>query len=640
MPISVRLPDDSVRELRDGATGADLAQGIGPRLLEASLAIKVDGHLQDLNAPLPDGVKVALVTSKDPNSLEILRHSTSHLLAQAVKRLFPEAKAGIGPVIEDGFYYDFQVEKFFTPEDLVAIEDEMRKVSQEAHAVVREDLGRDEAIARFQAMGEPLKVELVSDIPADEKISGYRQGDFYDLCRGPHVPNTNKLKAFKLLHVAAAYWRGNEKNAQLCRIYGTAFHTQKELDEHLRRLEEAKARDHRKLGKELGLFSFHPEAPASPFFHPKGTIIYNLLVDFMREHYRVEGYSEVITPQALDVSMWKTSGHYDKYKENMYFTEVEEREYALKPMNCPTHCLIFGAGKQSYRDLPIRYADFGRLHRYERSGVTQGLTRVRTFCQDDGHIFCAPEQMKAEMASFFTFIMKIYDTFGFEEVRVMLSTRPEKRIGSDDIWDLAENALADGLREAGIDFKESPGDGAFYGPKIEFQVLDALKRPWQLGTLQVDYFLPERFGLRYTRADNTEGTPVMLHRAILGSLERFMGILIEHCAGAFPVWLAPVQLTVLPITDRVQAYAAEIRDKAQALGLRAEIDLRNEKVNAKIRDAQMQKIPYMLVVGDREAAEGTVSVRHRQKGNLGGQSLEAFFTQVLEEVRTRAHDHL
>jgi len=635
MPIAVRLPDDSVRELPDGATGADLALAIGPRLLDASLAVRVDDHLLDLNSSLPNGARVALVTSKDPDSLEIIRHSAAHLLAQAVKRLFPNAKVGIGPVIEDGFYYDFQIEPFFTPEDLVSIEAEMRKVCEEAHSVSREVLGRDEALARFQAMGELLKVELISDIPADQQISGYRQGDFYDLCRGPHIPNTSKLKAFKLLHVAAAYWRGDEKNVQLCRVYGTAFHTQKELEEHLKRLEEAKARDHRKLGKELGLFSFHVEAPASPFFHPKGTVVYNQLVDFMREHYRREGYDEVITPQALDVSMWKTSGHYEKYQENMYFTEVEEREYALKPMNCPTHCLIYGAGKHSYRDLPIRYADFGRLHRYERSGVTQGLTRVRTFCQDDAHIYCAPEQMKAEMASFFGFIKTVYETFGFEEMRVALATRPEKRLGSDEIWDLAENALAQGMRDAGIEFHVSPGDGAFYGPKIEFQVLDALRRPWQLGTLQVDYSMPERFGLKYTRADNTEGTPVMLHRAILGSLERFMGILIEHCAGAFPVWLAPVQLTVLPITDRVQGYAATIRDRAHALGLRVELDLRNEKVNAKIRDAQLQKIPYMLVVGDREAAEGTVSVRHRQKGDLGAQSLDAFLAQIQQEVQTR-----
>jgi threonyl-tRNA synthetase len=635
MSISVRLPDDSLRQLTDGATGTDLAASIGPRLLEAALAIKVDGELRDLGSPLPDGSQVAIVTSKDPDSLDVVRHSTAHLLAQAVKRLFPAAKVGIGPVIEDGFYYDFQVERFFTPEDLTAIELEMRRIVDENVAVRREELERDAALARFQAQGEPFKVELVGSIPPGAVISGYSQGDFYDLCRGPHVPGTGKLRAFKLLHTAAAYWKGDEKNAQLCRIYGTAFHTQKELDEHVARLEEAKARDHRKLGRELGLFSFHPEAPASPFFHPKGTVIYNQLVDYMRQQYLREGYSEVITPQALDVSMWKTSGHYDKYQDNMYFTMVEEREYALKPMNCPTHCLIYGTTKQSYRDLPVRYADFGRLHRYERSGVTQGLTRVRTFCQDDAHIYCAPEQMKAEMASFFAFIRDVYDTFGFEEVRVVLSTRPEKRIGSDELWDAAENALAEGMREAGMDFKVSPGDGAFYGPKIEFQVLDALKRPWQLGTLQVDYFLPERFGLRYTRADNTEGTPVMLHRAILGSLERFMGILIEHCAGAFPAWLAPVQVTILPITDRVHEYALRLRDRALALGFRAEVDLRNEKVNAKIRDAQLQKVPYMLVCGDREAASETVSVRHRHQGDLGAEGVEAFFARLAEEIRLR-----
>jgi threonyl-tRNA synthetase len=635
MPISVRLPDDSVREMPDGATGTDLAKGISERLLDAAFAIRVDGKLQDLNSRLKDGSQVAVVTSKDPDAVAVVRHSTAHLLAQAVQRLFPEVKVGIGPVIEDGFYYDFLVEKFFTPEDLEAIEAEMKKISAEDVPVVREILARDEALKRFEAMGEPFKVELVSELPEGEVISGYRQGDFYDLCRGPHVPSTGKLKAFKLLHTAAAYWRGDEKKAQLCRVYGTAFLTQKELEEHLKRLEEAKARDHRKLGKELGLFSFHPEAPASPFFHPKGTVIYNELVNYMRRNYLREGYSEVITPQALDVSMWKTSGHYDKYQENMYFTEVEEREYALKPMNCPTHCLIYGTGKHSYRDLPIRYADFGRLHRYERSGVTQGLTRVRTFCQDDAHIYCAPEQMKAEMASFFAFIMDVYHTFGFEEIRIQLSTRPEKRIGSDEIWDLAENSLAEALKEAGLAFTINPGDGAFYGPKIDFQVLDALKRPWQLGTLQVDYSMPTRFGLSYVKQDGSEGVPVMLHRAILGSLERFMGILIEHCAGAFPTWLAPVQIAILPITDRVHDYARSIQAKALELGVRAELDLRNEKVNAKIRDAQVQKVPYMLVLGDREAAAGQVSVRHRHRGDVGVQGVDAFFEQLMDEIRRR-----
>ncbi len=636
MPISIRLPDDSVRELPDGATGADLALSIGPRLLDAALAVRVDGAVRDLKAPLPDQAKVAVVTGKDPAALSIVRHSTAHLLDQAVQPLFPGVGVGSGPVIEDGFYYDFQVEKFFTPEDLAAIETEMHKISAEAIPVLREELDRDDAIARFQAMGESMKVELVSAIPAGETISGYRQGDFYDLCRGPHVPDTGKLKAFKLLSTAAAYWKGDEKNAQLCRIYGTAFLTTKELEEHLQRLEEAKQRDHRKLGRELDLFSFQPEAPASPFFHPKGTVIYNELVNYMRGRYLRQGYSEVITPQALDVGLWKTSGHYDHYVDNMYFTTVDEREYALKPMNCPSHCLIYRNGRHSYRDLPIRYADFGRLHRYERSGVTHGLTRVRTFCQDDAHIYCAPEQMQSEMAAFLAFIQDVYHTFGFDEMKVELSTRPEHRLGSDEIWDHAEGALSQALKEAGMPFQINPGDGAFYGPKIDFSVLDALKRPWQLGTLQVDNSMPARFGLIYVKPDGTEGVPVMLHRALLGSLERFMGILIEHCAGAFPAWLAPVQVAVLPITDRAHAYAQGIRDQALELGFRVELDLRNEKVNAKIRDAQLQKIPYMLVLGDREAAAGTVSVRHRHKGDLGAQTLDGFFDLLTKEIRTRA----
>ena len=635
MSIEVRLPDDSLRQLPEGATGADLAGGIGARLLEAALAIKVDGHLVDLKAPLVNGAKVEIVTNKAPESLELIRHSTAHLLAHAVKRLYPGAKVGIGPVIEDGFYYDFWVEKPFTPEDLPAIEAEMAKIVAEGVEVIREDLSRDAAVARFTEMGEPLKVEVVSGIPSGDIISGYRQGDFYDLCRGPHVPSTSKLKAFKLLSIAGAYWKGDEKNQMLSRIYGTAFHSQKELDEHLKRLEEAKARDHRKLGKELGLYSFHPEAPASPFFHPKGTQVYNELVTYMRELYFKYGYSEVITPQVLDVALWKTSGHYENYAENMYFTTAEEREYALKPMNCPGHCIMFGSQKHSYRDLPIRYADFGRLHRYERSGVTHGLTRVRTFCQDDAHIYCTPDQIKAEMADFLALLKEVYDTFGFDGMRVALSTRPEKRLGSDEIWDTAENALSEALNEAGMPFTLNPGEGAFYGPKIEFQILDALKRPWQLGTLQVDYMLPERFDLNYTRPDGGEGRPIMLHRAILGSLERFMGILVEHTAGAFPAWLAPVQVAILPITDRANAFATEIAARAKSLGLRAELDARNESLKAKIREAQLAKVPYMLVIGDREAEAGTVSVRHRHRGDLGVQPLEGFLQTLATEVQDR-----
>ena len=635
MPIEVRLPDDSLRQLPEGATGADLAGGIGARLLDAALAVKVDGRLTDLKAALPNGAKVEIVTSKNPESLELIRHSTAHLLAHAVKRLYPNARVGIGPVIEDGFYYDFWVDKPFTPEDLPMIEAEMRKIVAEGIEVAREDLDRDAAVARFQAMGEPLKVEVVSGIPAGDIISGYAQGDFYDLCRGPHVPSTAKLKVFKLQSIAGAYWKGDEKNQMLSRIYGTAFHTQKELDEHLKRLEEAKARDHRKLGKELGLYSFHPEAPASPFFHPKGTQVYNELVAYIRELYFKYGYSEVITPQILDVELWKTSGHYDNYAENMYFTTAEEREYAVKPMNCPGHCIMFGAQKHSYRDLPIRYADFGRLHRYERSGVTHGLTRVRTFCQDDAHIYCTPDQIKAEMADFLALLKEVYDTFGFEGMRVALSTRPEKRLGSDEIWDAAENALSEALNEAGMAFTLNPGEGAFYGPKIEFQILDALKRPWQLGTLQVDYMLPERFDLNYTRPDGGEGRPIMLHRAILGSLERFMGILVEHTAGAFPAWLAPVQVAVLPITDRAHAFATEAAAQAKVRGLRAELDLRNESLKAKIREAQLAKVPYMLVIGDREAEAGTVSVRHRHRGDLGVQPLEGFLATLAAEVQER-----
>ncbi len=635
MSIEVRLPDDSLRQLPEGATGADLAAGIGPRLLEAALAVKLDGKVQDLKAPLANGAKVAILTGKDAEGLDLIRHSTAHLLAHAVKRLYPNAKVGIGPVIEDGFYYDFQVEKPFNAEDLPLIEAEMKKIVAEGIEVDREEMPRDAAVERFKAMGEGLKVEVVSGIPQGDIISGYKQGDFYDLCRGPHVPNTSKLKAFKLLSVAGAYWKGDEKNPMLSRIYGTAFATQKELDEHLHRLEEAKARDHRKLGKELDLYSFHPQAPASPFFHPKGTVVYNALVDYIRELYFKYDYSEVITPQIMDVSLWKTSGHYDNYAENMYFTTAEEREYAVKPMNCPGHCVMFGSQKHSYRDLPIRYADFGRLHRFERSGVTHGLTRVRTFCQDDAHLYCAPEHLKSEMAAFLELLKEVYDTFGFEDMRVALSTRPEKRLGSDEIWDQAEKALADAMDEAGIPWKENPGEGAFYGPKIEFQVLDALKRPWQLGTLQVDYFLPERFELKYTKSDGTEGQPIMLHRAILGSLERFFGILVEHCAGAFPAWLAPVQVAVLPITDRVHPFAHQVADAAKAQGLRVDLDLANEKVNAKVRTHQVRKGPAMLVTGVAEAAAGTGSVRHRTTGDLGVQPLDTFLAALAEEVQGR-----
>ena len=515
MPLAIHLPDQSIKELPEGATGETLAASIGPRLAQAALAIKVEGRLMDLSTPLLTNSHVEIVTSKSPESLDLLRHSTAHLLAHAVKRLFPQTQVGIGPVIEDGFYYDFKVDRPFTAEDLVLIEAEMKKVVKEDIVVTRELLSRSEAIERFKKMGEHFKVDILAEIPTSEAISGYHQGDFYDLCRGPHIPRTGKAGAFKLTHVAGAYWKGDEKNPMLSRIYGTAFHTAKELEEHLALIEEAKRRDHRKLGKELDLFSFHPEAPASPFFHPKGTTVYNELVKYMRELYFKYGYQEVITPQILDTNLWRTSGHMDNYSDNMYFTEAEERDFAVKPMNCPTHCLMFASTKHSYRELPKRIADFGRLHRLERSGVTHGLTRVRSFCQDDAHIFCTEAQIKQESVAFLDLLKEVYATFGFHEVKVALSTRPAKRLGSDETWDQAEKALADALIDRGYEFTMNPGEGAFYGPKIEFQVSDALKRPWQLGTLQLDFLLPQRFHLKYIQSDGTEAHPVMLHRAIL-----------------------------------------------------------------------------------------------------------------------------
>lgn len=635
MPISIVLPDQSTKSLPDGATGEVLAESIGPRLLQAALAIKADGQLLDLKTPLRDGMKVEIVTNKQPESLELIRHSTAHLLAHAVKRLFPEAQVGIGPVIADGFYYDFKVERPFTSDDLVLIEKEMKKIVQEDISVTREILSRDKAIERFESMGEHFKVQIINDIPSSESISGYHQDDFYDLCRGPHIPRTGKLGAFKLTHVAGAYWKGNEKLPMLSRIYGTAFHSAKELEEHLALIEEAKRRDHRKLGRELDLFSLHSEAPASPFFHPKGTVVYNELVAYIRELYFKYGYDEVITPQILDTSLWKTSGHMDNYADNMYFTQGEDRDFAIKPMNCPAHCMLFGHTKHSYRELPKRMADFGRLHRLERSGVLHGLTRVRSFCQDDGHIFCTPEQIYDESTSFLDLVKEVYATFGFNEVRVALSTRPEKRLGDDATWDQAEQALSQALSDRGYTFTVNPGEGAFYGPKVEFQVSDALKRPWQLGTLQLDYLLPQRFNLRFTQPDGKEGTPVMLHRAILGSLERFFGIYLEHCGGAFPLWLAPTQVLVLPITDRANAHAHHIVAQAKSMGIRADCDLRNEKINAKIRDAQLQKIPYMAVIGDREVETGEASIRDRSRGDLGSQSLQAFLEGVSQEIKAR-----
>jgi threonyl-tRNA synthetase len=573
------------------------------------------------------------VASDSPDVIEVLRHSTAHLMAQAVKRLFPETQVTIGPTIEDGFYYDFSRREPFTPEDLERIEAEMRRVVKGDFRVTREEVPRAEAIALFRGMGEEYKVAIIDAI-ADQRVSLYRQGEFVDLCRGPHVPSTGRLGAFKLTGVAGAYWRGDERNEMLQRIYGTAFARREQLEEHLARLEEAKRRDHRRLGKELDLFSFDPLAPGSPFFHPKGAFVYNQLISYVRERYRRYGYEEVITPQILEVDLWHRSGHYEHYKENMFFSRLEEREYAVKPMNCPSHCLIFASRKRSYRELPIRYADFGRLHRAERSGTLHGLTRVRSFSQDDAHIFCMPEQIGEEIRQLLRMIDEVYGDFGFRERKVFLSTRPEKSIGSDEMWERAEGALAEAMRTAGIDFLTNAGDGAFYGPKIDFVVLDALKRDWQLATIQLDFgALPERFDLTYVRPDGSQARPVMIHRAILGTIERFMGILIEHCGGAFPLWLAPVQVKVLTLTERQEAYGRAVRDRLAAAGFRVELDDRSEKLGYKIREAELAKVPYMLVVGDKEEQSGTVAPRSRGSGAEPALSLEGFIEQLSGEIR-------
>jgi threonyl-tRNA synthetase len=635
MNITVTLADGRCAEVPAGTPARDAMRAAGATDLRDAIAVRIGGRVVDLYRPLLESCSVEAVAADSPEGTDVLRHSAAHLMAQAVKRLFPETQVTIGPVIEDGFYYDFKKATPFTPEDLERIETEMRAIVKSDLRVTREELPKPEAAALFAAMGEHYKVEIIEGIP-DPVVSLYRQGEFVDLCRGPHVPATGKLRAVKLTGVAGAYWRGDERNEMLQRIYGTAFATPQLLQEHLARIEEAKKRDHRRLGKELELFTFDAVAPGSPFFHPKGAIVYNELVDYVRGLYRRYGYDEVITPQVMDVELWKRSGHYDNYRENMFFSHLEEREFAVKPMNCPSHCLIYATRKRSYRDLPIRYADFGRLHRAERSGTLHGLTRVRSFAQDDAHIFCMPEQIGSEISALLRMVDEVYRDFAFDERRVMLSTRPEKSIGTDEMWELAEGALAEALRGAGVDYQINAGDGAFYGPKIDFVVVDALKRPWQLATVQLDYGeLPERFDLSYVRPEGSEARPVMIHRAILGTIERFMGILIEHCAGAFPLWLAPVQARVLTLTERTQAYGQMVCDELRAAGFRVELDDRNEKLGYKVREAQLAKVPYMLVVGDKEAEARTVAPRSRSGGSGAAVSLEAFIAQMREEVSRR-----
>jgi len=633
--MNVTLPDGSQRQVPDNATVLDVAGAIGKRLQKDAIAGKVDGKVVDVYAPVPDGAKVEIVTPKSAEGLDTIRHSTAHLMAMAVQELFPGTQVTIGPVIENGFYYDFATDRTFSDDDLRRIEEKMAEIVARDVPIRREEWPRDTAISVFDRIGEKYKVEIIQGIPGNETLSVYCQGEWFDLCRGPHVPSTGRLGAFKLTHVAGAYWRGDERNQMLQRIYGTAWADKEQLDAHLKQIEEAKARDHRKLGRELGLIYFSHFAPAMPNFLPKGAVIYNELIDFVREYYRRDGYSEVVTPLVWDTELFKISGHYDNYKENMFFSEVEEKEYGLKPMNCPGHTQIYAMERRSYRDLPLRLADFARLHRYERSGVTAGLVRVRAFAQDDAHLFITPEQLEGEIDRELHLIKEMYDVFGFTDVRIALSTRPEKRLGTDAMWDAAEAALENSLKRNALTYHINPGEGAFYGPKLEYQVTDAIGRPWQLGTVQVDYALPERFKLEYIGADNAEHRPVMIHRAILGSLERFIGIIIEHFAGAFPFWLAPVQAVVLPLSEKFTDYGREVLAKLRAAGIRAAIDESNEKLGAKICHAQLQKVPFMLVVGEKEAASGSVALRERA-GQQSTMPVDALIEKAQELIKTRA----
>ncbi len=631
----ITLPDGSRRSYDHSLSLAEVAASIGPGLAKAALAAKVDGRLVDLSHRLQDGqdVRVSIVTAKDPEGLDILRHSTAHLLAYAVKELFPEAQVTIGPVIEDGFYYDFAYKRPFTPEDLAAIEQRMAQIAARDEAVQRRVVARDEAVAFFEAQGERYKAEIIRDIPAGEDVSLYTEGAFTDLCRGPHVPSTGRLQVFKLMKVAGAYWRGDHRNEQLQRIYGTAWARKEEQAAYLHRLEEAEKRDHRRLGRELDLFHFQDEAPGLAFWHPKGWQIWQAVEQYMRRVYRDSGYQEVRAPQVLDVSLWKRSGHWDNYAENMFFTESEKRQYALKPMNCPGHVQIFNAGLRSYRDLPLRYGEFGGCHRNEPSGALHGLLRVRGFTQDDGHIFCTEQQIESEVAAFHGQAMKTYADFGFADIALKIALRPEKRIGSDEVWDKAEQALRDALRGSGVDnWTELPGEGAFYGPKIEYHMKDSIGRAWQVGTMQVDFMMPERLDASYVDEQSTRRRPVMLHRAIVGSMERFIGVLIEHHAGAMPLWLAPVQAVVMSITDDSADYAAQVAQRLQKQGLRVESDLRSDKIGYKIREHSLQKIPYLLVVGDKERSSESVAVRARGNQDLGVLSLSAFEQRLRAEL--------
>ena len=617
-----------------GTRVRDIAAAIGPRLAKDAVAALHGGEVLDMGRTVETSGSIRILTAKDPESLEVLRHSTAHLTAHAVKDLFPEVQIGIGPVVEEGYYYDFLREEPFTPEDLTRLEARMKELASADHPIVRMEMPKADAVKIFEGQRDALKVELVQE-KGGPVVSCYQQEKFIDFCTGPHLPSTGWIKNFKLLSVAGAYWKGDEHNAQLQRIYGTSFFTAAELEGHLHRLEEAKKRDHRKLGRELDLVSFHPESPAAPFFHPRGAVLYNTLLDYVRGLYRIHGYDEVITPQIFDLSLFEQSGHLANYSENMYFAEAGERRFAVKPMNCPSHTVIYRTDRRSYRDLPLRMADFGRLHRFERSGVLAGLTRVRSFSQDDAHIFCTHDQIEAEVRGVIRMILDCYKDFGFESV-IHFATRPEKAQGDVKLWMDAERRLEAALKAEGVPYQVSAGEGAFYAPKIDFMVRDALLRQHQLGTIQVDFTLPERFDLRYSAPEGGEQRPAMIHRAMLGSLERFIGILIEHFAGAFPVWLAPVQVAILPITDRAIDHGQGVVARLKAAGFRAIMDARSEKIGAKIRDAQLQKIPFMLVLGDREVQSGTVSVRHRTEGDRGAMAVDAFQVMLADLVARRA----
>jgi threonyl-tRNA synthetase len=628
----ITLPDGSKRDYEGPVTIAAVAESIGPGLAKAALAGRVNGELVDTSYTIDADADLAIVTERDDDGLEVLRHSCAHLMAQAVQRLFPKAQVTIGPVIEDGFFYDFSFHRPFTPEDLVEIEKTMQEIVKENHEVKRSVLERDEAIALFKEMGEEYKVEIIESIPGDEPLSFYKQGEFIDLCRGPHVPNTGKFKAFKLTSVAGAYWRGNSDNEMLQRIYGTAWGSKQDLKDYLHRLEEAEKRDHRKLGKQLQLFHFQEEAPGMPFWHPKGWTIYQTIQDYMQQKQRAHNYLEINTPQLVDYSLWEKSGHAAKFSEEMFSVESENRMYAIKPMNCPCHVQVFNQGLKSYRDLPMRLAEFGSCHRYEPSGSMHGLMRVRSFVQDDGHIFCTEDQIQTEVADFMNLLFEVYKDFGFDDIILRLSTRPEKRVGSDEIWDDAEKSLTDALNATGLEWELQPGEGAFYGPKIEYSLKDCMGRTQQCGTIQVDFFTPGRLGAEYVTEDSSRKTPVMLHRAVLGSFERFIGVLIEHYAGAMPTWLAPEQAVILNITDRQAEYCGKLEESLKNKGFRAVSDLRNEKIGFKIREHTLQKIPYLLVVGDKEVESGTVAVRTRGGEDLGTMTFEDFCDHLNQDI--------